>query len=169
MRARPLLGAALAVLLLSPFVAHAAEVEGGPGADELNGTAQADTIVGYRGADDIRGWDGNDLVLAGRGADTVHGGKGEDELRGGNGPDELIGGINTDVLIGDDGDDQLFGRGRGLYFGSMGNDVISIAYPAGASTEVRCGGGRKDVLIFNEPYDDVIIKGCESVEVISTG
>ena len=79
------------------------------------------------------------------------------------GADRLDGGQQWDALVGNDGDDRLFGRGAGVWFGNMGDDRIEIAYPDGAETRVRCGGG-DDVLIFNEPYDDVSIKGCETVK-----
>lgn len=154
--------------LVAPSSAAAQEIEGTAEADELNGTQGDDTIAAYGGDDDVRGWGGDDLVLAGTGADTAHGGKGRDELRGGDGPDRLVGGINYDVLIGDEGDDELFGRGAGAHFGSAGDDTITIAYPRGERTKVRCGAG-EDTAIFNEAYDDVDLKGCETVTIVSAG
>jgi Ca2+-binding RTX toxin-like protein len=168
MRKHLVVAGALAAVLTTPLVAHADDVDGSSGPDNLKGTADADTITAYGGDDVARGLAGGDLVFGGRGDDRLLGGKGRDELRGGEGADVLDGGHQWDALVGNDGADRLFGRGAGVWFGNMGDDRITIAYPDGAETRVRCGGG-DDVLIFNEPYDDVSIKGCETVKVISAG
>jgi Ca2+-binding RTX toxin-like protein len=168
MRIRAVVVGLIAMVLTTPLAAQAQEIEGTSGPDTIDGSPDGDTIATYGGDDYVRAYDGRDRVLAGRGDDTVYGGRGADELHGGDGTDHLVGGINVDVLVGGEGNDQLFGRGPGTHVGNTGDDHIEIAYPAGERTKVRCGGG-DDVLIFNEPYDDVSIKGCETIEVVSAG
>ena len=160
---------AAAAVLMTPLVAHAKDIEGTSGPDEIKGTEQDDIVTAYAGDDRVRSFGGRDLVFGMKGDDKVNGGEGRDELRGGPGVDRLDGGAQWDVLVGNDGDDKLFGRGEGLWYGNMGDDRIVIAYPEGAETRVRCGGGDEDLLIFNEPYDDVSIKGCETVKIVSAG
>lgn len=168
MKARLALTIALAGLLMTPLAAHADDIEGTSGSDDLKGTAQDDVIDASGGDDVVRARGGRDLAFGSKGEDELYGGKGRDELRGGPGVDRLDGGPQWDVLVGNDGGDRLFGRGAGMWFGNMGDDRIEIAYPDGADTTVRCGGGT-DRLVFNEPYDDVRIKGCETIKVVSAG
>ena len=168
MNARLVLPAALTAVLLTPLAAQAEDIEGTAGPDTLKGTAHDDVIDADAGDDVVRALAGGDLAFGAKGDDRLYGGKGRDELRGGPGADRLDGGPQWDALVGNDGDDLLFGRGAGMWFGNMGDDRIVIAYPDGAETRVRCGGGT-DRLVFNEPYDDVSIKGCETVKIVSAG
>ena len=168
MRVRSAVVVAVAGVLMTPLAAQAEDIEGTSGPDTIKGTADDDVIDASGGDDVVRALGGRDLVFGAKGDDTVRGGKGRDELRGGPGADRLDGGPQWDALVGNDGDDRMFGRGAGVWFGNLGDDRIEIAYPDGAETRVRCGGGT-DTLIFNEPYDDVSIKGCETVKIVSAG
>lgn len=96
------------------------QIDGTPGADNLQGTEGDDVINGFGGFDQITGKGGNDIIDGGADGDSIDGGAGNDVIDGGDGDDFI-----TD-----------FGGGSDTLRGGLGADSISVGH-FGLSTTVE--------------------------------
>lgn len=110
MRLKCAVGCVVLACAAWPGAAHALQLRGDSGRDDLAGTARADVLRGYAGHDRLSGRGGRDLLYGGSGRDRLHGGSGKDTLRGGANGDRLVGGSGRDVLRGGSGPDAIRAR-----------------------------------------------------------
>ena len=113
------------------FTDEALTVDGGSGNDVINASAGNDVIVGGRGNDMILGNAGDDLIFAGAGRDQVDAGTGRDTVFLGGGDDQFVWtpGEGSDIVNGGEGFDVM------AFFGSSGNEVMSLSAVAGHQAE----------------------------------
>ena len=98
--------------------AHAEQVAGTDGNDELVGTAQSDRMLAGEGDDSLSGLLGDDFLFGGPGRDWLDGGAGNDSFHGQGGDDEIRGSFGADHTF-------LSGNGTDRVFGGAQNDVLS--------------------------------------------
>lgn len=125
----------------------------------------------------IRGTMGDDRLLGASGRDLIDGRRGSDIIRGRAGDDVLkdYTGIGTgrrldttpDAFYGGPGDDLIYSSQHDRVNAGPGDDTI-VAYYLVSGDVIRCGPGR-DVVVENDDYTGIVLRGCEKVRVRYAG
>ena len=157
------------LLLLGAGPAHAAVLQGTPGADRLVGAGTPDILLGAGGADTLDGRRGDDLLRGQGGTDVLFDRAGDDVLRGGRGDDTFGGNPGQDKAFGGPGDDLLLDdAGVDRFSGGAGDDLISVPGfgpgPPGLPSEpdvISCGRGNDRAVAHPA---DLVATDCEEVD-----
>jgi len=123
-----------------------ANIDGGPGKDNLGGSDFGDILRGGSGDDVIVAFAGNDVVEGGDGNDTLLGLAGNDTLRGGAGDDLLSDTEGTDTFDGGPGTDTINGvtEGGPAELVLQAEDATLVGARAGAANKGYTGTGYAD-------------------------
>jgi Ca2+-binding RTX toxin-like protein len=126
----------------------------------------------------MRGTNGNDRLLGTSGRDGINGLRGSDIIRGGADNDVLrdYTGVGTgsavidsspDAFHGGAGDDLIYSSRNDHVHAGPGNDTIYADYLKPGDV-IFCGSGR-DVVIENDDFAGIVLRGCEKLRVEYAG
>lgn len=133
-------------------------------------TAKAHHIRGTNGNDRLVGMSGRDIINGLRGSDTIRGGAGNDVLRDytGVGKGVAVPDATSDAFYGGPGDDVIYASQNDHVSAGPGDDTIYADYLFQPGQVIHCGPGR-DVVIENDHYPSVVLRGCEKLRVEYAG
>jgi Ca2+-binding RTX toxin-like protein len=168
--------AVMGMLLLSAGVAFALTVNctanraciGTDDDDTLNGSSGVDYMQGRQGSDDLFANDGQFASMEGDAFDPANNDTstdGDDFLKGGPGWDSMVGFGGADTYYGKAKGDFMFAeessvnKGEDIVYGNRGNDWIEARDET--KDTIDCGGGKHDVVFFDEGLDEVALSTCE--------
>ena len=133
-------------------------------------TAKAHQIRGTNGNDRLIGTSGRDIINGLRGSDVIRGRAGDDALRDYTGVDH--GGATldstSDAFYGGPADDVIYASQNDHVYAGPGDDTIYADYLFQRGQVIRCGPGR-DVVIENDDYPGIVLRGCEKLRVEYAG
>jgi Ca2+-binding RTX toxin-like protein len=125
----------------------------------------------------MRGTNGNDVLVGTSGRDLMNGLRGIDSIRGRGGDDELrdYTGVGTgrrlvttpDGYYGGAGDDVIYSSRHDHVHAGPGDDTVHADYLAPGDVIV-CGPGR-DVVITNDVFPGILLRGCEQLRIEYAG
>jgi Ca2+-binding RTX toxin-like protein len=125
----------------------------------------------------MRGTNGDDVLVGTSGRDVINGLRGVDVIRGGAGNDELkdYSGVGTgrrldatpDAFDGGPGDDLIYSSQHDHVHAGPGDETIYADYLKPGDV-IACGPGR-DVVITNDVFPGIVLKGCEKLRIEYAG
>jgi hypothetical protein len=133
-------------------------------------TAKAHEMRGTNGNDRLIGTSGGDIINGLRGSDIIRGGAGDDVLRDytGVGRGVAVPDATSDAFYGGPGDDVIYASQHDHVYAGPGDDTIYADYLFQPGQVIHCGPGR-DVVIENDDYPSVVLRGCEKLRVEYAG
>lgn len=128
-------------------------------------------------APEVRGTNGDDRLIGTSGRDIIDGLRGSDVIRGRAGDDELrdYSGVGTgrpldetaDAFYGGPGSDLIYSSQHDRVYAGPGDDTIYADYLKPGDV-IHCGPGR-DVVIENDDWPGIVLRGCEKLRVEYAG
>jgi Ca2+-binding RTX toxin-like protein len=149
----------------TPSAARATTPSGDPTAHQA---AKAHKTRGTNGDDRLLGTSGRDIINGLRGSDVIRGRAGDDVLRdySGVGTGRRLD-PTSDAFYGGLGDDLIYSSQHDRVHAGSGNDTIYADYLKPGDV-IFCGPGR-DVVIENDDYSGIALRGCEKLRVEYAG
>lgn len=131
---------------------------------------KAHKIRGTNGTDRLIGTSGRDIINGLRGSDVIRGGAGDDVLRDytGVGTGVAVPDATSDAFYGGSGDDVIYASQHDHVYAGPGDDTIYADYLFRRGQVIHCGPGR-DVVIENDDFPGIVLRGCEKLRVEYAG